>query len=378
MMREKAYQARLDADLAHWIERGLIDADLAERLRNETAPRQEAKRSSALIGFLAAGSVTLGLLTVIAANWPALNGVMRLALLAALFAGTIVGAGFFADRGQRIAAEGLGLIATALVGGALVIIGQLYHTSATGSAFLMTWTLGGLGLALGLSSRAGLALAGILSVAWAIAFQFEAFENAVGPFAVLPVWAILVWIGWRQEWPELVHIVTIGLILWLQTLLMPVGDGEGAVFINLAVRLLIFGGVAAGLEWLWRRRPFWGVRIVIGWCAVTAMSLAFVLLIYTQEIGPDVFKNNPLILPALYLPGFAALAAYGAGAERKLLRNVGVLGFVLTGLFLFSLVDQLLVGGVLLVAFGAVLAGFLWALNRITRQAHKQAGMEGT
>ena len=130
-MKTDAYIKRLSADLEQWVHKGFIDEATAKTLREHAGETPPSTSSSPILTSLAGLVIGLGVLTVIAANWSALTGVMRLGLVGVLISAAMLSAGWLRDRALTLPSNILAAIAVLLTGGGVIVIGQLYHASAT-------------------------------------------------------------------------------------------------------------------------------------------------------------------------------------------------------------------------------------------------------
>jgi len=129
--------------IARWHEAGLIDAETRDRL---TAYEEENARPIALWAVFAIGALAigLGLVSLVAANWEAVPGHVRLAVHLALIAGALAGLWLREDRlaaASPWAVEGLVFVTAALGLTFFGHLGQVYQTSAPLWQPLATWLL---------------------------------------------------------------------------------------------------------------------------------------------------------------------------------------------------------------------------------------------
>jgi len=129
--------------IARWHEAGLIDAETRDRLLAHEAEHARPVALWAVFG-IGALAIGLGIVSLVAANWEAVPGRVRLALHLALVAGAL---GAIWLREQRIAAgspwavEALVFVTAALGLTFFGHLGQVYQTSAPLWQPLATWLL---------------------------------------------------------------------------------------------------------------------------------------------------------------------------------------------------------------------------------------------
>ena len=372
-MQNTSYLKRLKTDLDRWVASSWIDDALAAKLYQDAEVNGGEERSSQILPGLGALIIILGLLTIIASNWSDLTGVVRLGLFFSLFALVTLGAGELRARAISLPANISGAIAAALAGGGLVIVGQLYHTGATTAAFLSTWTMMALLISILLRTPLGLTLTSALCIFWMLAHFGESniwrLDDRIiyMPVWSLPVWAIVGVYAAATRMLGLVHLVFIGLAIWVTPTLfdiLPFDTKHATLHAFCAAGVWLC--VAAVFEVITRLRETWAFRTLAGWSAWIA-SIYLVI-----AAGSDRFDTNYLGafgLPVFSLVAFCALTAYGAAPGRRWLRGAGVAGFIGVSLIFFSVTTNLLVSGVIMVVFGLGLLALLHITNRMLKRA---------
>ena len=376
-MRGSNYLKRLSSDLDRWVERGLITADTRTALAADAAAfHRDASEGRGLLTNLALMAVLIGVLTLVAANWSALSGVLRLGILFGLSALATLGAAEARHRGAVSLANGAAGLAAVLFGGGLVIIGQLYHSEATTAGFLRVWCLGATVLAALLGGAAPWLVTALLSVGWTGAALFDGGNlpgsAPLGPWLVLPVWAAIVSRAQRAQHSLSLHLVAIGVFIWLTpwlvTQLSAADFGATASGLTLTA---FYGAISAAFEVSRRRIGAYGLGIGAGWGAWIAGGIFGGTLIAALN---DSGLGVALALAALGLAGFASLIGYGSAPGRGWLRGAGVAGFISMAVILFAFSAGLLGAGVVLIVFGIGLWGLLsWSNNRRQRQEAEAA-----
>jgi len=372
-MRSEAYLKRLKDDLDRWVRDGLIDRQTAQALSQDSQAHSQPLRSSPILASMAGLVVGLGVLTVIAANWSALTGVMRLGLTALLISAAMVSSGYLRDRALPLASNILAAIAVLLAGGGVIVIGQLYHASATNAAFLSVWTLIGLWITLLLRSPLAGGGTALLALFWCL-FHFgdaEALTTLPEPISVIPVLVILGGAGWIWRSIGVLNLVFLALIVWVSWNLVELilvdfrDEGDLRVSYTLAA---VWAGAALGLERMVRTRPVFGLRSFAGWCSWTAMVFLLTGLSAERILNSDYVIG----VAALTLALFSGLTAYGAAPGRRWLRGAGVFGFIGAAIIVFTYSTNLVTAGLTLIVFGGALSGLLIVTNRMLAKAREQ------
>ena len=373
-MKADAYIKRLSEDLDRWVREGLIDAPTARALRDHAGVSVSASGSSPILISLAGLVIGLGVLTIIAANWSALTGMIRLGLVAGLISTAMLSAGYLRDRALTLPANIIAAIAVLLTGGGVIVIGQLYHASSTSAAFLGLWT--GLGLLIALLQRSPLAAAGtaLLALAWSLFHFGETGEltRLPEPIWVVPVLAVLGVQGFRWRSLLVLNIVSLSAIVWVSWNVTELyldaftSSSDGRIAYAL---FMLWGGAAMITEALARLRPAFALRTVAGWASWAAM--VFLLIGLTAE---RVLNSGFIaIIAVLSLAIFSGLTAYGAAPGRRWFRGAGVVGFIGAAIILFTYATNLVTAGFTLIVFGAALTALLLVTRRRQAKTGEQA-----
>jgi uncharacterized membrane protein len=373
-MRDDSYLKRLMADLDLWVREGLIDEKTASALSARARERAPSPSSSPILSSLAGLVIGLGVITIIAANWSALNGVVRLGLAALLISAAMLSAGYLRDRAVYLASNITAAIAVLLAGGGVVVIGQLYHASSTSSAFLSLWTL--IGLLITLMLRAPLAGAGtaLLALLWSLFHIGETGEltRLPEPIWVVPVLAGLGVLGWRWRSLGLLNIIFLSVIVWVSwnvvELFLDEYRGEDDIRVSYALAVL-WAVCALAAELGARSTAFFALRSIAGWSAWTAM------LALLAGLGTERVLNSDIMMgvAALSLAIFSGLTAYGAAPGRRWIRGAGVFGFIGAAIIMFTYSTNLVTAGVTLIVFGGALTALLIVTNRMLMKARERA-----
>ncbi|VXC85890.1 conserved membrane hypothetical protein [Oceanicaulis sp. 350] len=373
-MRADSYLKRLMADLDRWVQDGLIDAQTAKALGDHARAQSPSTPSSPILASLAGLVIGLGVITVIAANWSALTGIIRLGLAAFLISAAMLAAGYLRDRALYLASNITAAIAVLLAGGGVIVIGQLYHASSTSSAFLSLWTL--IGLLITVMLRAPLAGAGaaFLALLWSLFHFGEAGEltRLPEPIWVIPVLVGLGALGWTWRSLGLLNVVFLTVIVWVSwnvvELFLDEFRAEDDIRVAYALAAL-WAGLALVSEALARSTTVFALRSFAGWASWAAMGFLLAGLGTERVLNSDIM----MVIAAFSLAIFAGLTAYGAAPGRRWLRGAGVFGFIGAAIILFTYSTNLVTAGVTLIVFGGALVALLIVTNRMLVKAREQA-----
>ena len=264
----------LRARIDDWQARGLLEAETAERLQADLEARRAGggfRRFVILAGILC---LAFAAISFVAANWEAMPRPARLALILATL-WTTWGAGLWAARaGRAWLAEGLFLLASAVFGGGLALVAQLYHIQGSAPGFVLVWSLGTLAAAGLVRARLVLALGIVLIATWhGLTLDIFGPGDADPNLPFLALWAIAaalaVWTGGRLA-PVLLAIA-LG-FWWISAVaaLVPRGAELPVVLFS------ALGCLALALFALGPRRTEATARTLLPFAALALLALALI------------------------------------------------------------------------------------------------------
>ena len=133
------YRGRLERDLSIWVDKGLITEVAAEQMLGEYDARPASFSLGRVLMVLAAVLLGAAVLLLIASNWEAIPRLVRVgAILIVIWAAYLGAAALFA-RGAQAAGNALLVIAVLGFGGAISLIGQMYHLSGDEQVVMYLW-----------------------------------------------------------------------------------------------------------------------------------------------------------------------------------------------------------------------------------------------
>jgi len=369
--------------IAIWHDAGLIDAATRDRLLAYEAAhaRPLALWAVFAIGALAIG---LGLVSVIAANWEAIPGQLRLAVHLALIAGAL---GTLFGREARLAAaspwavEALVFVTAALGLTFFGHLGQVYQTASPLWQPLGIWLVlfAPLLLLIGRSWPAAAALiGGAIWCAWEYASAMTGYGRTRDPGLALLAWIALVtalpvlfaplaaWLRARSArpdfWRRLEQLALTYAVAGasLATVIAAIGGfGERGLMQEWA-SMAVSGAVAllAGVSTVWARPGISG-RMAGAIIAGAGLVLPFSYVADNLTLAPA------LLFMALWVGiAAAALAAQWRGVFQL---AVGVIALRLI-ILSFELAGDLLTSGAGLIAAGLLILGVAWAAVRVSKR----------
>ena len=315
-----------DAKLDAWREAGLIDAETATRIRAWEAEHARPLGLWAAIG-IAALAIGLGLMSLVAANWEAIPGAVRLAIHFALM---LAGAALLWTRERDWTARQPVLQEAALfIFGVLGLtflghVGQVYQTIAPLWQLLLVWLA--LFAPLLLARGAGWMTAAMLMLALVVAAWNYAF-NVGSPERVLDD-----------------HGATIRIAL---------ATGAPALVAGLAAWRRGTAGEEAGREDFWQRLGQAASAYAIGGASLVAVVCAFERWPGESEAGPIL---TGLTVYALIGAATAALVWTGQRGAAGKSQAVVLLACGLTAPLAYVLSGNQLAAALLFMALWTVIA----------------------
>jgi uncharacterized membrane protein len=315
----------LERKLARWQEAGLIDPTTRARI----AAFERAEHSPVALlalGVLGAGTVALGIVSVIASNWEAIPGRVKLACDLVVASGLAAAVHTAVRRGREWTAEVLITLLYGFTLASIALIDQVYQLAAPAYQSLLVWSAATAPLVLLGHSRylAALAMTGLASTqALSLIALLDALEHRTGlsesalsnlavtlVFASPLLWIVLARVPWLvRKRPDYARTVTA--LSWLAVLV---------------------GGF--GLQFVWSSAiaPGWA----LGWSLPLTGALAAVLVVALPRLYPALDARPRRALAAIIAFGWLTLAL-GTGFERPSMAVVGaVLQVAWLGLFAWA------------------------------------------
>lgn len=367
------YRKRIETDLQAWESKGWIDADGARAIRGDLATRSTGIGMAPVLAVLGAVLLATGAMTFVAAHWNDMPRVARLALLIGSLWAAYGVSGWLSMRGHPYFAEAANLLAGALFGVNIMLIGQMYHLSGSLPAAMLTWTAGVALAAVLLRSNTSLALAIVLAGAWSI---IRTGETEGIHWAYLPVWAALfAAVTLTTRWRPAYHLLALSLSIWVVSagsLVEGPDRHEYAVLAGLAV----IAAAWFGRDWIDRviaaSRPAICYGLAVAFAGLYAMQFLD-LGIYGANLWYAANGMPLWMLAAATLALVLGALGLGAVAGNQPLTWLAYVGFSLELVTLYfrtlgTLLDTsifFLLAGVLVIA----LAWLAWHLRQ--RQLHQ-------
>ena len=133
------YRQKVKRELAGWVERDLLPAEIAERLLRDLDSRRDGFSIGQVLLMLAAAFMAAALLLFVSSNWDVIPRIVRLGGVILLIWIFHLGGARFYQRGMPVLGAALLLLGTAAFGGGLSLAGQMYHIAGDMTQMLAVW-----------------------------------------------------------------------------------------------------------------------------------------------------------------------------------------------------------------------------------------------
>ncbi len=365
------YRGRLERDLKLWTTQGLIDAGTAGRLLKEYDGRESSFSVGRVLMIIAALLVAAAVLLLVAANWDGIPRIVRLVGILALIWGAYLAGGILIMRGaERLAAAFL-VLGTLAFGGAIALVGQMYHLSGDTFQAMLVWFAGAVVAAVLFRSGAVTAIAGFLTfavagVSWT---QSGSIDDGVLLW-LMPLMAVIVILLVRYTGADRVrHLAYMLLVVWLAYIY---GEDETA---RTAIAIAAFGAVAYLLAAV-PQSPLHALARSAG--AAPAFYSYLVLLLGLFVLHSEFGGVADRLFVGIITLGAAITGIALSGKENGAVRYLGYAVFAAEVLYLASETIGSIIGtsGFFLIA-GLVVALVAWiviVLERRLSRAETKAG----
>lgn len=364
------YRGRLQRDLSLWVEKGLLPGATADSLLKEYDSRPASFSLGNVLMILAGILLAAAILLVVASNWEAIPRLIRVGAILAVIWAVHLGAAALLSRGATAAANGLLVIGTLSFGGAISLVGQMYHLSGDEQTVMYVWFAMAVISAILFRSGVVAAVAGFL--AW-------------GSFGVYLSDFDTRWIGFDPWMPPIMAAIVIGLVRY-----------TGAARTRHLAYLLLVGWLA----WLYALHENLWLATVYVVCGMVALMLASVpvtpLARLAREAGAapafyaflmaiiglfllhfDLDKGGWMVLIGVVTLAACVLAIALQGRDNGGVRYLAYTAFALEMLYLASVTVGSILGTSSLFLFsGLFVAAVAWVVIRLERRfaaAHREA-----
>lgn len=359
------YRGRLERDLKLWTVQGLIDAQTAGRLLKEYDSRESAFSLGRVLMIIAALLVAAAVLLLVAANWEAIPRLARLVGILALIWGAYLAGGVLILRGAERIAAALLVLGTLAFGGAIALVGQMYHLSGDTFQAMLVWFAGAVVAAALFRSGAVTAIAGFLAfVVAGVDWTQSSNPDGMVLLWLMPLMAAIVILLVRYTGADRVrHLAYLLLVVWLAHIY---GESETP---GTAIAIAA-GGALAYLLAAVPQSPLHALARSAG--AAPAFYSYLVLLLGLLVLHSEFGGVADRLFVGIVTLGAAIAGIALSGKENGAVRYLGYAAFAAETLYLASETIGSIIGtsGFFLVS-GLVVALIAWAVIMLERRLSK-------
>lgn len=365
-----SYPVRVKRDIARWVERGLIEPGLAQVLADDIDAHQRKSFSfGSILAILAALLFAAALLIFIAANWEYMPRLWRVGLVFAALAAGYIGGAVLKQRDHPAFAEALWLIGAAGFGGAISLIGQMYHLSGDEAQAVLVWC-GGKALA-ALALRSGPLTAGavVLADAWLAMLALDFWGSTPFPYGFAAVAVVLWALSYWTDSKVARHLILLSLDFYLVLL---------AIEVNMFTVSVALAIVSAAVFAFAVMRPAEAERLarLDGRLALHGL-IGFLTGMTVLQFGMIDELGALVVGAVISFAGIAAALFYG-GRDSRAVRWIAYLGFGCQLVFTYVVTLGTMLGTAGFFLLGsATLAILAWVIIRIERRVNAPATPEG-
>lgn len=356
------YRGRLERDLRLWTDEGLIDARTAERLLAQYDSRESAFSLGRVLMIIAALLVAAAVLLLVAANWDVIPRPARLVGILALIWGSYLAGGLLMTRGAGWLAAAFLVLGTLAFGGAIALVGQMYHLSGDAFQAMLVWFAGAVVAAGLFRSGAVTAIAGFLAFAAAGTQWTQSYNGGEAVLLwLMPLMAVVIILLVRYcDAGRVRHLAYLLLVAWLAYIY---GENETP---QTAIAIAAFGALAYLLAAV-PQSPLHPLARSAG--AAPAFYAYLVLLLGLLVLHFEFDAVGERLFVGIVTLSAALAGIAFSGKANGAVRYLGYAAFAAETLYLASQTIGSIIGtsGFFLVA-GLVVALIAWAVIALERR----------
>jgi uncharacterized membrane protein len=217
------YRGRLQRDLSLWVEKGLIQSPQATAIMADYDSRPASFSLGRVLSILAALLVAAAILLLVASNWELIPRLVRVSFMIALIWAFYLAGAAFTARGQTSLAAAMLLLGTLSFGGAMSLVGQMYHLSGDELTMMAVWFAIACIAAALFRSGSQVVIAGFLAWGYFALFLEENDLRWTGwspwaPPAMAAIVLALIYYTGAGRARHLVYLLLIGWLTWIYSL----------------------------------------------------------------------------------------------------------------------------------------------------------------
>lgn len=345
-----------------WVDKGLLPGPTADALLKEYDSRPASFSLGNVLMILAGILLAAAILLVVASNWEAIPRLVRVGAILAVIWAVHLGAAIMLARGASAAANGLLVIGTLSFGGAISLVGQMYHLSGDQQTVMYLWFAMAVISAILFRSGVVAAVAGFL--AWgSFAVYLDAYDTHwigfapwVAPLMAAIVIALVRFTGAGRV-RHLAYLLLVGWLAWLYTL-----HEE----IRLALAYAIGGMLVVVLTGI-PATPLYKLARDAGAAPAFYGFLVAIIGLFLLHVAID--DGWPMVVLGLVTLAVAVLAIALHGRDNGGVRYLAYTAFAAEMLYLASVTVGSILGTSSLFLFsGLFVAAVAWVVIRLERR----------
>jgi uncharacterized membrane protein len=356
------YRSWLERDLKAWTDQGLIDTQTAITLLKEYDSRPSSFSAGRVLMVVAAILFAAAVLLLVAANWDAIPRLARLvAIIGVIWAAYLGGGALLARGAERLAAAFLVLGALSF-GGAIALVGQMYHLSGDALQAALVWFGGTVAAAVLFRSGAVTVVAGFLAFFVAGTDWTQSYSaDQMLLLWLMPLMAVIVIALARYtDAGRARHLGYLLLVAWLAFIYSEYSTA------TTAIAIVVLGAVAY-LTAALPPSPLHAIARSAG--AAPAFYAYLVLMLGLVVLHVEFDAVGERLAVGIVTLGAAIAGIALSGKENGAVRYLGYVAFAVETLYLASETIGSIIGtsGFFLVS-GLVVAVIAWAVIALERR----------
>ena len=363
---------QLEQQLSRWTEAGILDAQIASRIREFELVRESPGMRWPVVLAIAFGSIMVaaGVLLFVAAHWDELSPIQRFLIVVVMIAGFHLAAGVFISRLRPLGLS-LHAVGTVALGGGIFLAGQIFNLQEHWPGGILLWATGGVLTWLVLRDWVQATLSALLIPAWITsewsvrAGRYSGVDRIlVESLAVLAFVYLSARRGREESYFRRALVWAGGLAIL--PLCVVVASGEREFFWNRSLPQLPFSLHAVGFLIAFLL-PLGAAFLLRGKGVV--WNVGYAVWVYAVSwLDERVFAQS-LARYALCALAAIGLVIWGLQESRRERINLGVAGFAITIMvFYFSAVMGKLGRSASLIGFGILFLVGGWYLEKLRRK----------
>jgi uncharacterized membrane protein len=362
-----SYSAGVQRDIARWAQSGLIDAATADALaRDVDANERRSLSFGSILAMMAALLFGAAILIFVGANWEAIPRLARVGALFAVIVAGYVGGAVLKSSDHAAIGEALWIVAAAAFGGAIALIGQMYHLSGDESSAVLTWCAGTALAAVALRSNPlNVFAAGIADgwLIWKLVDGFDFWRGFQVPYLFGAIaFGLFIVSYWTRSQPTR-HLIILSVIVYLAFLAayhdsLWIGSVLAAIAAAAFAIAVLVPAISDQILQLGGRLP---LHALIGF-------LVGIVVIQFSLADQSSYDQGFTIASVAALAGIAA-AVVMAGRESRGVRWVAYLGFGFELFLIYAVTMQSMLGTAgFFLAAAAILAVLAVVIIRVEKR----------